>query len=904
MDFFLNKLDKHLDNNRSLDQNMNDLKRKLENLNALKEDTDSKMSAELQPRKKLKKQVDLWLETVERINGEIESLEQRVAQSSTISRGFHTANVLKKIQDVEDLLQQGKFDQGLVVDDLTQIGQALTTTTLVGQAAEICKKEIWTCLMDDDIGKIGVWGMGGIGKTTIMKIINNQLLEETQKFNIVIWVTVSKEMNVSKIQKGILRAIGEDLYEDEEEAIRAGKLYKRLIKKGRYALILDDLWDKLSLEEVGIPEPCNGSKLVITTRKLDVCRYLDCQEVKMRTLLEHDAWSLFLEKVGRDILNYPNLLPIVESVVEQCAGLSLAIVTVASSMKGIRSIHEWRNALNELSRPVKSVTGLDEKVFQQLQFSYDHLKDEKVQHCFLCCALYPEDWNISEFALIRLWIAEGLVEEMDSQQAEFDQGRTILNKLKNNCLLENGEYTRYVKLHDLVRDMALRFTRVKPRFLVKTGMQLKEIPHQQEWTEDLEKVSLKFNKFMQIPSQMSPPRCQILTTLLLSHCLIESIPDCFFDQMKGLKVLDLSGNNFRNLPRSISNLKALIVLLVKKCPPLEKVPSFSKLEALKRLDLACTKLKNLPHGMQRVVNLIYLRLDIEEVPSGILSKFSCLRHLVVRNAFVKGEEIGQLKKLEFFEGSFYDLNEFSTYLQALHGRRQQLFRYQIGMSHCRRPRAPRLSWKKTIELEGCKIYRVGVTFPSDLQQLNIVGGIVDFPEEEVFFSWFIPTPKGMFSSLKELNLFECNKIKKLFSCSWVLRNVQNLEVLRIQFCVQMEEIIASEIEFVEEEGMGGSNSNTIHFTLPKLRILQLCFLGQLKSICSANGVMICDSLESIVIEHCSRLQRIPLYLPPLDGGQPSVPPLVRIVKSSKEFWESVKWDHPNAKSRFKPIFTS
>ncbi|WRX29149.1 NB-ARC - like 10, partial [Theobroma cacao] len=396
------------------------------------------MSAELQPRKKLKKQVDLWLGTVERINGEIENLEQRVAQSSTISRGFHTVTVLKKIQEVEDLLQQGKFDQGLVVDDLTQIGQALTTTTLVGQAAEICKKEIWTCLMDDDVRKIGVWGMGGIGKTTIMKIINNQLLEETQKFNIVIWVTVSKEMNISKIQKGILRAIGEDLYEDEEEAIRAGKLYKRLIEKGRYVLILDDLWDKLSLEEVGIPEPCNGSKLVITTRKLDVCRYLDCREVKMRTLLKHDAWSFFLEKVGRDILNYPNLLPIVESVVEQCAGLSLAIVTVASSMKGIRSIHEWRNALNELSRPVKSVTGLDEKVFQQLQFSYDHLENEKVQHCFLCCALHPEDSNISEFALIRLWIAEGLVEEMDSQQAEFDQGRTILNKLKNNCLLENG----------------------------------------------------------------------------------------------------------------------------------------------------------------------------------------------------------------------------------------------------------------------------------------------------------------------------------------------------------------------------------------------------------------------------------------------------------------------------------
>ncbi|WRX28104.1 NB-ARC - like 10 [Theobroma cacao] len=349
------------DNHRSLDQKMIDLKRKLVDLNALKQDVESRKRAELHPRKKLKSQVDVWLGNVERINDEIQNLEQRVAESISISRGFFMEDVLKKIQEVEELLQQGKFDQGLVVDDLTWIGQALSTTNLVGKAAEICMEEIWTCLMDDDIGKIGVWGMGGLGKTTIMKIINNRLSKMTEKFNIVIWITVSKEMNISKIQNGILRAIGEEPREDEDETIRAGKLFEWLNEKGRYVLILDDLWDKLSLEEVGIPKPSNGSKLVVTTRMLDVCRYLGCREIRMPTLPKQDAWSLFLEKVGKDVLNYPDLLPIVESVVEQCAGLPLAIVTVASSMKGITNVHEWRNARNELSRRVRGVTGLDEK---------------------------------------------------------------------------------------------------------------------------------------------------------------------------------------------------------------------------------------------------------------------------------------------------------------------------------------------------------------------------------------------------------------------------------------------------------------------------------------------------------------------------------------------------------------
>ncbi|WRX28108.1 NB-ARC - like 10 [Theobroma cacao] len=325
------------------------------------------MKAELQPRKKLKKEVHLWLGNVERINDEIQNLEQEVDESTAILRGFHTKNVLKKKQGIEELLQQGKFDQGLVVDDLTWIGQALSTTNLVGKAAENCMEEIWTCLMDDDIGKIGVWGMGGLGKTTIMKILNNQLLKKIKKFNIVIWITVSKEMNISKIQNSILLKMGVVLPENEDETIRAGMLYEMLTRRSRYVLILDDLWGKLSLEEVGIPEPSNGSKLVVTTRMLDVCRYLECREVKMPTLPEHDAWSLFLKKVGGDVLKNESLLPIAKSIVAQCAGLPLAIVTVASSMKGITNVHEWRNALNELTRSVRGVTGLDEKNFGLLR---------------------------------------------------------------------------------------------------------------------------------------------------------------------------------------------------------------------------------------------------------------------------------------------------------------------------------------------------------------------------------------------------------------------------------------------------------------------------------------------------------------------------------------------------------
>ncbi|XVF78206.1 hypothetical protein PTKIN_Ptkin14bG0111600 [Pterospermum kingtungense] len=115
MDFALNKIDKFVDNLKTIDEEMNELKRKQEDLNALKEDTESRRS--LHPRKKLKKEVELWFRNVERINDQIQELEQKIGERYVVSRGFLKGDVLKKKQEVEELLEQGKFPDGLVVVD-------------------------------------------------------------------------------------------------------------------------------------------------------------------------------------------------------------------------------------------------------------------------------------------------------------------------------------------------------------------------------------------------------------------------------------------------------------------------------------------------------------------------------------------------------------------------------------------------------------------------------------------------------------------------------------------------------------------------------------------------------------------------------------------------------------------
>ncbi|KAG4177061.1 hypothetical protein ERO13_A11G282812v2 [Gossypium hirsutum] len=849
MGLALNKIDKHWDNNRSLNQHMNDLKRKVMELNGVKEDIDSRMKAELQPRKKLKTEVQIWLENVERINGEVQKLNEQIGESSTLTRGFHADDVLKRTREVGELIQQGKFEEDLVA----------------------CMEEIWKCLMDDEVGKIGVWGMGGVGKTSIMKLINNQLLQEREKFDIVIWITVSKEMSIAKLQKDMASKIGVSFCGDEDEITRAGMLLEALSRKRR---------SEVPLDKVGIPEQSSGSKLVLT------CRKMSCRAIKVKPLVEEESWKLFSEKVGRGILNIPEVEPIAKKIVERCAGLPLGVITVASCMKDIDDLYEWRNALKELSDRKKSVNGLEEEVFQQLRFSYDRLKDPKLQHCFLSCALYPEDWEIEERELVQLWIAEGLVEEMDSRQAEFDRGRAIMNRLLNNCLLEDfskwGD-RRQVKMHDLVRDMALHITSEKPRFFVKAGMGLREPPNVQEWSEDLEKVSLMWNRKLEFlyPLEMSPPKCPMLTTLLLSGCDIQSIPEGFFSHTDGLKVLDLSFNLIESLPNSISNLKNLTALLLGNCRRLKYVPSLSNLRALKELDLLGIAIKEVPQGMQNLSSLKFLKLyswNIDEIPNGIFPRPSCLQVLEVHQALIGGKEVAELKKLEYFEGRFYDFHNFDMYVHAFHVR-EEPHGYLIIVGE--RGRHGEIYSSKTIVLRVGSVYPNQIMLPRHIEELIVCDSSFESHEEEYpIFSRFFLTSLRNFPFLKILYISNVKYTKRLFSPNCVPLNLKQLEV---SCCDQLEEIIAS-----EERGRV-----TMKFCLPRLKKMTLCSLPELKSICSVNAVMICESLEFLAIEYCWKLGRMPFKLPQVE---PSSPLKVAIRPKPMELCESIEWADPDFKS--------
>ncbi|GLT63136.1 hypothetical protein SLA2020_357200 [Shorea laevis] len=163
-------------------------------------------------------------------------------------------------------------------------------------------------------------------------------------------------------------------------------------------------------------------------------------------------------------------------------------------------------------------------------------------------------------------------------------------------------------MHDLVRDMALQITRTSPRFMVEAGKALTKLPKKRKWIEDLEKVSLMWNKIDEIPSSILSSKCTMFTTLLLSHNNLSKISEYVFEHLLRLKILDLSYNEYlKSLPTSISKLLNLTTLLL-EMTSLTNVPSLSEFRAIKKLDLGWTRIKKAPKSLEMCTNLKYLSL--------------------------------------------------------------------------------------------------------------------------------------------------------------------------------------------------------------------------------------------------------------------------------------------------------
>lgn len=468
---------------------------------------------------------------------------------------------------------------------------------------------------EEERGIIGVYGPGGIGKTTLMQSINNELITKGHHhYDVLIWVTMLRDFGECTIQQAVGAQLGLSWDEKETGERRAMKIY-RALKQKRFLLFLDDVWEEIDLEKTGVPRPDreNKCKVMFTTRSMAMCSNMGAEcKLRVEFLGKQNAWKLFSDRVGReDHFKSLSIRRLAEFIVSKCGGLPLALITLGGAMAHRETEEEWIHASEVLNRFPAEMKGMD-YVFALLKLSYDNLESDLLRTCFLYCALFPEDHSIEIEHLVEYWVGEGFLTASHGVNTVY-KGYFLIGDLKAACLLETGDEKTQVKIHNVVRSFALWMASeqgtYKDLILVEPGMGLTEAPKAEKWQQALV-VSLTDNKIQTLPEK---PLCPNLRTLMLQrNASLKKIPTGFFTHMPLLRVLDLSFTGVTEIPLSIKYLVELYHLAMSGTKISMLPQELRNLRKLKHLDLQRTQfLQTIPREAIRwlskleVLNLYY-----------------------------------------------------------------------------------------------------------------------------------------------------------------------------------------------------------------------------------------------------------------------------------------------------------
>ncbi|RWR71920.1 putative disease resistance protein [Cinnamomum micranthum f. kanehirae] len=753
-------------------------------------------------------------------------------------------------------------------------------------AAELKLQKILGFINDVKIRKIGIHGMGGMGKTTVMKLLNNQL-GESQKFEIIIWVTVSGEGNQRKVQNDIaVRLKLDDVSNESDDRLRAS-ISKKLSGK-KFLLILDDIWERIDLFDVGIPilNQDNGCKVLLTTRDFGICQQMETDvEIQMERLSEEEAWSLFNDKVG-DVAMSPIIEAIARDIVKKCDGLPLAIIVIGSSLRKRRDVPLWTNTLMELESPrTCQIKGMEKELFSCLRISYERLPDDFQRNLFLYCSLYPEDYEIVIIELAEYYWLEGYMEGVDSIEGAWNKGWHMVSNLVDASLLERGNSEEHIKMHDMIRVFALNEA---SRFLVRTGKHVKHPPEEKEWLQS-QKISLMGCSLVCL---LERPNCSTLSTLLLQdNDQLTMIPDSFFECMHSLCILDLSGTEIKSLPSSLWTLVNLRGLYLKDCRKLEELPSqVGALRQLKVLHLGgSTSIKFLPRevgeltGLKRLVvgfqNRNCSRNDDEDtkewnmklrVPTGIIPKLQLLEELslyvyafvrhtrfkVVRFCDEKEQwddesmevivkELCRLEHLTYLDAYFPNvecLEHFLRHSKSVKATSSwfRRFRFRVGTEITDRG----FFIHEGQEGERCLIYNggFGTSHAAIMETLARCSGV--YLKDHRTARKLSELGLENMNELKKCCVESCEKMETLFdgdekqeACALL----PNLEMLNI--------VNLSKLRSLRDGPL-------LLGSLSKLRFLHLFNCKNLKKVFQLGIIRQLCSLESLSVHHCSNMEEI------------------------------------------------
>ncbi|KAL1312416.1 putative disease resistance protein RGA1 [Arachis hypogaea] len=500
--------------------------------------------------------------------------------------------------------------------------------------------------LDNNVGSkhisvIPIVGIGGLGKTTLAKLVfNDERIIDS--FPLKMWVCVSEDFNIKQLIIKIINAASnfvstgalpghQNLKELEVEQLQY-RLRNMLVGQ-KFILVLDDVWNEDRVKWVEMRDlisvGAKGSKVIVTTRSQSIASMMGTVTYShhLESLSPGDSLHLFVRwafKEGEEE-KYPELIRIAREIVEKCKGVPLAVRTLGSSLFSKHERQEWESLRD---KEIWNLPQKEDDIIPALKLSYDEMPSH-LRQCFALLSLYPKNLEYNSFEVASLWGAAGLLPLQSQDKTMVDVAHQYLRDLMARSFLHDvfdcGTFYAFF-IHDLVHDLAV--------YVAKDVCQLVS-SNTQDISENVLHLSFVENG---LPYNSIKPSLQGARSILfpVDHVgASEAFLNAWVTNCRYLRYLDLRDSTCETLPESIGKLKHLRYISLCNNKRIKRLPnSICKLQNLQVLGLdGCSNLETVPKKLRKLISLQRLEITTKQsiLPESDIAKLNCLEFLCVQN---------------------------------------------------------------------------------------------------------------------------------------------------------------------------------------------------------------------------------------------------------------------------------